>query len=78
MRVETAIKMIENHGHKAFVTAEGLACVCQAVDTNHDINHIRFADPDDVVFEEVTTFPVLSYPTPNCVDAVTIRNWLGY
>lgn len=81
MRVETAIKMINDHGHKAFVTPEGLTCISVGVTATLDraAQDIAFVD-EDFVFEEVTTFPINDDTMPlfENVDATAIRNWLGY
>lgn len=74
MRVEQAIKMIENHGHKAFVTADGLACTTWCRNTSAET--VTAINDDDVWFEEVTTFE--TYRHGAIVDPEQLYAWLGY
>ena len=87
MRVETAIKMIENHGHKAFVTAEGLAVTKDTFRAPSDKlvrnNEVSFSD-DDIWFEEIKTFPIDDSRVPYVgiifcdVEYNAIREYLGF
>lgn len=76
MRVRTAIKMLQDHGHKAFVCSEGVVAIGKA--TFVEIKR------DDAVCEAYASFDVYmpeTFDGPNDmehVDGNAVRAYLGY
>jgi hypothetical protein len=75
MNTNQAIHMIQDHGHKAFATADGLLVMSDAVCIDCPTwSFITFTDRD-CMFEESTVFEVRD---DGSVDSEAIRRWLGY
>lgn len=91
MNAKQAINMIQDHGHKAFATPDGLLALSTALANDEPCSRDYMDDArafgfcanavhaisfaSDIVFEESTVFEVRDDGT---VDSLAIRRWLGY
>lgn len=71
MNLRAAICMLQDHGHHAFVSPEGLHAISTVYVPAHPFE-ATFVD--DCEFEEVHTFKVDGYEVADS----DIRDWLGY
>ncbi len=68
--INAAIRRVSGHGHRSFVTPEGLLLMSQSVNTS------GISTPDDRVFDEMETLPVRAYD--NSINLPALNKWLGY